>query len=287
MYTIRTAAARAGVSTEAIRAWERRYGVVSPQRGDNGYRVYDDEAIARLVAMRRLIDAGWSAALAAQHVIDNGPQVGSAESQTADDALVTRFVAAAAAMDGAQLEATLDEMFARGSFERVADDLVYPALRAVGQRWQSGELSIAAEHAASHAVARRLAAAFDAAGRPDSAGPSLVVGMPPGGRHELGALGFAVAARRAGYAVTYVGADLPAPDWVNASATADAVILGVVVKADVAPALSVADAVRAANPSAVIALGGPHAPSGDGFVHLGGSAQSALDALSDALGRSS
>jgi len=293
MYAIRTAAARAGVSTEAIRAWERRYGVVSPKRGDNGYRVYDDDAIARLVAMRRLIDAGWSAGLAAQQVIEHGP--------TADDAaganraapagqnpapngdLVQAFVRAATVMDSSATEAVLDEMFARGSFERVSEDVVYPALRALGQGWQSGELTVGAEHAASHAVTRRLAAAFDAAGRPNAAGPRVVVGMPPGGRHEIGALGFAIAARRAGYAVTYLGADMPVAEWVKASANADVVVLGVMIKADVAPALAVAKAVKEANPEVVVALGGAQAPSGPGHVRMTGSVVTALAALSDAL----
>ncbi|HET8570333.1 MAG TPA: MerR family transcriptional regulator [Candidatus Limnocylindria bacterium] len=51
MYTIREAAHRAGVTPDVLRAWERRYGVVSPQRTASGYRLYDDAAIARLRAM--------------------------------------------------------------------------------------------------------------------------------------------------------------------------------------------------------------------------------------------
>jgi DNA-binding transcriptional MerR regulator/methylmalonyl-CoA mutase cobalamin-binding subunit len=293
MYTIRTAAARAGVSTEAVRAWERRYGVVSPKRGENGYRVYDDDAIARLVAMRRLIDAGWSAALAAQQVIEHGPSAedaaatsrpaGSAGSARPQTDLVQEFVRAATAMDAAATEAVLDEMFARGTFERVSEDVVYPAMRALGEKWQTGELTVGAEHAASHAVARRLSAAFDAAGRPNAAGPRVVVGMPPGGRHEIGALGFAVAARRQGYAVTYLGADMPVDDWVRASANADVVVLGVMIKSDVAPALAVAKAVREAHPDVVVALGGAFAPSGAGHVRMTGSMVTALAALSNSL----
>jgi DNA-binding transcriptional MerR regulator/methylmalonyl-CoA mutase cobalamin-binding subunit len=290
MYTIRTAAARAGVSTEAIRAWERRYGVVSPRRAENGYRVYDDEAIARLVAMRRLIDSGWSARLAAQHVVDNGPAIdrslvadaaNRAGTQEATDELVAAFVTAAADMDGTALDAVLDEMFARGTFERVIEDLVYPALRTVGEHWQSGELSVAAEHAASHAVMRRLSAMFDAAGRARARGPRLVIGMPPGARHEAGALGFAVAARRAGYAVTYVGADLPALDWVRAARAADAIVMGVVVKPDVAAALAVSDAVRERHPAVQIVLGGPQAPAAEGHLRLPLATADALSALSN------
>src|SRR6185436_13380453 len=69
MYTIKEAAARTGLTISVLRAWERRYGVVAPVRTPGGYRVYDEAALARLRAMRRLIDDGWSASAAAAAVV--------------------------------------------------------------------------------------------------------------------------------------------------------------------------------------------------------------------------
>src|SRR4249919_896872 len=69
MYTIKQAAARTGLSIPTIRAWERRYGVVSPSRTPAGYRLYDDAAIARLNAMRSLVETdGWRPSQAAARV---------------------------------------------------------------------------------------------------------------------------------------------------------------------------------------------------------------------------
>src|SRR4029078_6933175 len=56
MYTIKQAAQRTGIAIPTIRVWERRYGVVAPKRTPSGYRLYDDEAIARLNAMQRLVE---------------------------------------------------------------------------------------------------------------------------------------------------------------------------------------------------------------------------------------
>ena len=73
MYTIRQAAARTGLSVPIIRVWERRYGVVQPSRTPAGYRLYDDESIARLAAMRRLVaEEGWQPSQAAQRVLEPG-----------------------------------------------------------------------------------------------------------------------------------------------------------------------------------------------------------------------
>ena len=68
MYTIKQASRLTGVSEASLRAWERRYGVVVPHRNDSGYRLYDEEALAAISTMRRLVHDGWSPAEAADAV---------------------------------------------------------------------------------------------------------------------------------------------------------------------------------------------------------------------------
>lgn len=65
MYTIKRAAELTGVPAATLRAWERRYDVVQPQRTDAGYRLYDDETLARLHTMAELVADGWPASSAA------------------------------------------------------------------------------------------------------------------------------------------------------------------------------------------------------------------------------
>lgn len=133
MYTIKQAAARSGVAISLLRAWERRYGVVLPLRTTGGYRLYDDVAIARLRAMRELVDAGWTASQAAEMVIKAPePEITAVSAAPSPPAAKDSeaLVVAAAAFDTAGLERALDEMFARGSYESVIDDVV---LRAVGK----------------------------------------------------------------------------------------------------------------------------------------------------------
>ncbi|MDR2280479.1 MAG: cobalamin B12-binding domain-containing protein, partial [Gordonia sp. (in: high G+C Gram-positive bacteria)] len=66
------------------------------------------------------------------------------------------------------------------------------------------------EHYVAAAVMRRLGRLFDAA---PAAGPRVVVGLPPGGHHEIAALAFAVCLRRRGVDVLYAGADVPLESW--------------------------------------------------------------------------
>ena len=267
MYTIKEAALRAGLTVPVLRAWERRYGIVAPERTPSGYRLYDDASIARVRAMRRLVDGGMSPSAAAASIASGAVPVpeGDGPSTVGQDVAVSfggSFVSAAEAYDLPGLERILDEMFAAGTFERVADEHLLPALKALGDAWADGRLDVAAEHAASHTVLRRLSAFYQAAGRPANEKGVILVGLPPGSRHELGGLAFAVAARRAGLPILYLGPDLPIQDWVGAvlRTEATAAVLGVVTSLDREPAARVTAALFAARPDLVVAHGGRYAP---------------------------
>jgi DNA-binding transcriptional MerR regulator/methylmalonyl-CoA mutase cobalamin-binding subunit len=278
MYTIKQAALRSGVNVALLRAWERRYRIVEPMRTDSGYRLYDEAAIDRLRAMRSLVDAGWSARQAAERVTSASPEeigvMAPAEPSEADavapvDVTTDAFVTGAARIDPAAVERALDDMFAAGSFERVVEDRLFPALHALGDAWASGTVDVAGEHAASAAVARRLSMAFEAAGSPAAGRAPILVGLPPGARHELATLAFATAARRAGLPVVYLGPDVPVASWIAAAEQTDAraICFGVVIDRDVAAADEVVHAVRSAHPDVVIAVGGSESSEvGDGAV---------------------
>jgi DNA-binding transcriptional MerR regulator/methylmalonyl-CoA mutase cobalamin-binding subunit len=259
MYTIKQAARSSGVSEALLRAWERRYGVVVPQRNESGYRVYSQEDLAAVSSMRRLVDDGWSPAEAAKAVragtvpdvvevepaqtVGTSGRTGPDASDTPDAATLTQlFLSAATRLDTVGIEESLDGGFALGSFEHVVDTWLFPTLQALGSGWVNGEVDVAAEHAASHSVHRRLSVAFEAAGS-RSRGPAVVVGLPSGSQHDLGALAFATALRRRGLDVLYLGADVPVDSWETAvrSRAALAAVLAVVTPADRPSALAVAE----------------------------------------------
>jgi len=173
----------------------------------------------------------------------------------------------------------------------VAQGLLMPSLAGLGEAWADGRATIAAEHSAANAVARRLGAAFLAAGRPPAEEGVVLVGLPPGSRHELGALAFATALRRTGTAVRYLGADLPAPDWIEAASQtkAEAAVIGVVIPGDAGPAARVATALRAAHPNILIAFGGAAAgrvrvQASDDLLQLPEQLVDSVEALRSALG---
>jgi methanogenic corrinoid protein MtbC1 len=280
VYSVKHAAAMTGIPADTLRMWERRYGVVEPVRSEGGYRLYDDAAIARLTAMHALVAAGWSPRLAAEQV-RSGTTAGSfADAPVGGDAVdpthptgdpafqVDALVALATDFDAHALERKLSEMFDRDDFETVADRWLMPALLVLGSAWHRGKVTVAGEHFVSAAVHRRLAAAFDAA--PGNAGaPRVVVGLARGSRHELGVLAFAVALRRAGVDVLYVGADLPAETWVVTATGRGpaAVVIGVPSSDDVPAVRDTTAALTAARPDLLVFVGGGHQDTVGGPAH--------------------
>lgn len=279
MYTIKHASELTGVAVATLRAWERRYGVVSPRRTDAGYRLYDEESLGRIRSMQELVAAGWSPQQAAAEVRSRPAPTGGGpggalrgEQPSAPEGPAPRpgpvdgiggdasaLAGAAASLDADELAQVLDDHFGQGRFETVVDGWLMPSLDELGRGWADGTVSVAAEHVASSAVTRRLATAFEASGH-NRNGARVVVGLPPGARHEIGALAFAVAARRAGLAVTYLGPDLPVGSWVEAVGLhrAAAAVVAVPCAEDVPSAGEVARAVALAHPAARVLVGGSH-----------------------------
>jgi methanogenic corrinoid protein MtbC1 len=198
---------RTGVGTDRLRAWERRYGLLRPARSEGGFRLYGREDERRVRAMKGLIEAGASASEAARlavtdlsrGVVPEGAGEGSLEAKDLAIAL-ERF-------DGATANAILDEAMTRLTVEAVADRLVLPLMREIGDRWESGELSVAQEHFATGLIRGRLLAL--ARNWEAGVGPMAVLACPPDERHDIGLIVFGVVLRERGWRITYLGPDTP------------------------------------------------------------------------------
>ena len=258
MYTIKHAAEMIGVKVATLRAWERRYGLTDPERTDAGYRLYDDENLRALSTMNALVLEGWAPKQAAEEAQRRMAEPRLDAPWQGDGAGATEeLLRAAEILDVAAVTRLLDAQFASDSPEKVIDDWLLPSLQSLGLAWASGRVSVAGEHMVSHAVVRRLSATYEAA-EPLGQGPEVMIGLPPKSRHELGLLGFAVAARRVGLATTYLGADLPSDEWVAVveSRRPAALVLAASMSRDLSRLADVVEAMRAAHPDLLIAVGG-------------------------------
>jgi len=221
-YPVRVVIARTGLTADVLRAWERRYGAVRPQRSGGRQRLYSEEDVTRLTLLRRATLAGHSIAEVArlrtdalEALVDEPHAEASRAVPDVESAVVRAALAATERLDGPALERTLKRAaltLGTGFVDRIAPRF----LTAVGERWHEGMLSPAHEHLATSVVRRVLDWLLDAH-VPVARAPRLIVATPAGEHHELGAMLGAAAAVAEGWAVVYLGANLPAADIVAAA----------------------------------------------------------------------
>jgi len=160
-----------------------------------------------------------------------------------------------------------------------------PALHRLGEAWREEHVGVAAEHFVSAGVMRRLSGLYDATQVAPRA-VRVLVGLPRGTRHEIGALAFAVLLRRAGVDAVYLGADVPPESWVEAAAERPtaAVVLVVPTVEDVPAGREVVGALVPAIPDLAIHVGGAHQDAvGSGSAPLGHALGAAARALAGSL----
>jgi DNA-binding transcriptional MerR regulator len=210
---------RLGISAHVLRAWESRYGVLSPARSQGGYRLYSEADEHRIRVMQAYLRRGLSTAEAAQAALHEAPEA-SAPSPV-PPGLADAGQALAEALedfDEGPAETILDRLLTDLTPETVIRDVLMPFLREMGERWSRGEISVAQEHFASNVVRARLAALGRGWGR--GRGPRALLACAPGEQHDIPLMAFGVVLHRNGWRVSYLGAATPMPDLIHTAAAA-------------------------------------------------------------------
>lgn len=216
---------RVGVSPDVLRAWERRYGLLSPSRSGSGYRLYSERDEWRVRLMQLKLWGGLSTAEAAREVLRlqgererEGPSMSPAELGHELGEALERF-------DEPRSHELLDALLGLHGLERSIRDGLMPYFADLGDRWARSEVSVAQEHFASRLIEARLLAL--ARGWNRGPGRRAVLACPPGEEHTLPLVCFGLILRNRGWRNAYLGANTP-PSSVHMAADtigADAVVL--------------------------------------------------------------
>ncbi len=223
-YPIRVVSRRTGLSQDLIRAWERRYGAVEPERTPTGRRLYTDKDLTRLSLLRQALEAGSrigdvalltegdlrrlideDSALAMSHPTASVPSVAAPQPASRS---VERCLEALDAVDGRALRQELRAAAVDYSLPVVLDHVLGPFLRQIGDLWRSGKLRIVQERLAVQIVQPFLMRLRERSPAAPNA-PVVVVATPTGQRHGLGAGLAAVSAAAQGWNVVDLGSELP------------------------------------------------------------------------------
>lgn len=198
---------RTGIGVDALRAWERRYGLLQPERSRGGFRLYGPGDEERVRAMKALIDSGVSAAEAARLAVPAGQTRASRRGLDESPDHAERLRAALERFDEADANAILDDALARFTVDAVASRVLLSVMHEIGDRWEVGEISVAQEHFATGVLRGRMLSLGRNWGA--GAGPLALLACPPGERHDLGLIAFGVVLRERGWRIAFLGSDTP------------------------------------------------------------------------------
>jgi DNA-binding transcriptional MerR regulator len=196
---------RTGVGVDTLRAWERRYELLRPERSPGGFRLYGAGDQERVTAMKALIDSGVSAAEAARLSGSGAASARSGGAEGSDHA--DRLTSALDRFDEADANAILDDAIARFTVDAVTSLVLLPVLHAIGTRWESGDVSVAEEHFATALLRGRMLALGRNWGA--GTGPLALLACPPGEQHDLGLIAFGLVLRERGWRIALLGGDTP------------------------------------------------------------------------------
>lgn len=222
LHPIGVVSRRTGLGQDVIRAWERRYGAVAPERlADGSRRLYSAEQIERLSLLKRCVDSGWRisdvATRGREELLELVGTMAAGSSPTRREqppreieAMRSEAIDAVLSLDRDRLQRLLGDAAVQLSAPALRNQLILPTLERIGDLWREGLLRPAHEHLATAIVRSFLGSLRSSATDPDA--PRLLVTTPSGQRHELGALMVAAAADELGWRVFYLGPDLPAEE---------------------------------------------------------------------------
>jgi MerR family transcriptional regulator, light-induced transcriptional regulator len=229
-YSIKAVAEATGLSVETLRAWERRYRVIEPQRGAGGHRLYTSHDVSRLRRLRETTARGHPIGKVAHlsndalsRLLLDHPVSGDA---AAAQALIERVLSAVSQYRLAECDQVMAIAFALMSPFLAVQSVLSPALREVGERWHRGEMSIAQERIASN-CARRLLISLLHTFNSVTKGRAVVFATLSGERHELGILMYATIAASLKVRTFYLGPDLPAEEVARCALEIDAMAVAI------------------------------------------------------------
>lgn len=166
-----------------IRKWRERYGILAPERGDNGYLYYTSEDYRVLLSISRLLNGGTKLSaimkLGRETLLAKAPSSDYAPDELAflEQVIENNFL---------RLSHELDATLRLHNVEFLVRKKIWPQAVLVGRAWEAGFITVATEHAYSRWMMGYLSQLALRHNRKSSV-ERLFVAFP-GDEHEMGAM---------------------------------------------------------------------------------------------------
>nr|MDJ0882067.1 MerR family transcriptional regulator [Gammaproteobacteria bacterium] len=213
LLSIGTVSKLTGVNSVTLRAWERRYGLIQPQRTPKGHRLYSQQDVELIKTIVHSLNQGLSISKISDRLKYSDDLKVTEQNGKQWIGYQSRMVKAVHDFDEGTLDAIYNEAMSIYPVDVVTKNLIGPLLVKLGESWSQaqskpGTAPIAEEHFFSVFFRNKLGARFHHRNQQNQ-GPRLLLACLPGEYHEFGLLLFALAAHDRGYRLILLGGDMP------------------------------------------------------------------------------
>jgi DNA-binding transcriptional MerR regulator len=214
-YTIRELENLSGIKAHTIRIWEKRYGLVTPQRTSTNIRTYCDTELKKLLNISILNRNGLKISKIAQlshdEIVTKINQFN--RDVTGTESQVESLTVAMIDFDEFRFEQVLARSIIQFGFEDAVTHVLYPFFVRIGLLWQTGSINPVQEHFITNLVKQKFFTAIDGLIRNEKEGSKrFVFFLPEGELHEIGLLFSCYLARKRGHHTLYLGQSVPLSD---------------------------------------------------------------------------
>ena len=219
-YSIKDLERLSGIKAHTIRIWEKRYGLLNPERTDTNIRHYSDADLKRILNVSILNRHGIKIShIASMKEKEMAEKIVIISSDTSDyESLIESLVISMVDLNQDKLEKLLSRSILQLGFEDAILRIVYPFLEKIGILWQTGAINPAQEHFITHLIRQKIIVGIDSLIPANHPSPGhFLLFLPEGELHELGLLFYSYLLQKRGHKVTYLGQWVPLSDMASAS----------------------------------------------------------------------
>lgn len=213
-YSINDLERLTGIKAHTIRIWERRYGLLTPDRTDTNIRTYNDESLRKILNVNTLLKAGWKiskiSALNSQELESHVWNMAKSDRSTEQvyDIYVQALISASLSFDEEWFDGVFEDVSSRFGLSITMQHIIGPFMERIGLMWSVLKMHPGQEHFASNLVRRKLLTAIDKLPRVRSKS-RYVLCLPPWEDHEIGLIYAWYLLKSSGYDVIYLGQSVP------------------------------------------------------------------------------
>lgn len=135
---IRELSARTQVNTVTLRAWERRYGLLKPQRTTKGHRLYSDQDVTTVERILALVARGVSIGKVKPLLKDDDYKPENQDDNQNWKALISELLTAVESFSATKLEHQIQQIFSNYPIHVCREYLIEPVFIALSQRDDKG-----------------------------------------------------------------------------------------------------------------------------------------------------